>query len=387
MEKETNYYEEIKIAIAAFLEAFDGCIIKRINNRGKTIQKVAVRYVYAPKQRVIYDLVDKAQNMSLPVVAVWMTGISRDETRVFNKISGSQYDLVRHNPNYRQESLQPVPVNITLSMSILTGFQSDMDQILSNFVPYLDPYIIVSYKHPYIKQDLKTLSENPSLSSTVVYDHQEIRMEVRWDGNIPLKYPIELDEGKKYRVGADTTFTIKAWLFKHKDDDSLSKIFKIQNTFNVGTIFDDSIGESEIQTILGVPRINFVAPYEIGQNYTGDITLHGYMFKNVTDVYLSANNGSMFGALSTISPFSSLTSDYYVDNGYNLSFNGISAEYEFINDNIINVTIPTLSSTGKFDIILVDNDSYSGWTKMTTTLSSSNYDYYNYPAVSGISVF
>lgn len=385
MKNQPNY-SEIQIMIAAFSQAFDDVVIARMNNKGQSVQKIAVRYVYAPKQRVLLDLVNKAQNMQLPVVSVWMTGLQRDETRVVNKISGSQYELAKHNPNYRQEHLQPVPVNITVNMSILTAFQSDMDQIIANFVPYLDPYIVISYKNPYIKQDLKAFSESPTLSSTVTYDHQEVRLEVLWDGNIPLKYPIELDESKKYRVGADTTFTIKGWLYKEKEDNAFAKIFKIDNTFNVGSIFDSEISENEDQTILAIPRITFAAPYTISQNYIGDITLQGYRFDNVGQVYLSANNSSIFGALSTISPFGTLTSDYYVTNGYNLSFHGISAEYEYVNENVLNVVLPTLLGTGKFDIILVDSINESGWTKMTTSLSSNNYSYYDYPAVSGILV-
>ncbi len=40
---------------------------------------IEVRYVFAPKQRVMYDIINKAQNITLPVVAVNLTSITRDE--------------------------------------------------------------------------------------------------------------------------------------------------------------------------------------------------------------------------------------------------------------------------------------------------------------------
>ena len=42
----------------------------------------------------------------------------------------------------------PVPVNLEVSMSILARYMQDVDQIVSNFVPYNNPYIILSWKVP-----------------------------------------------------------------------------------------------------------------------------------------------------------------------------------------------------------------------------------------------
>jgi hypothetical protein len=74
-----------------------------------------------------------------------------------------------------------------------------MDQILSNFIPYSNPYVIIAWKVP----------EAFDLPSP-----QEIRCEVLWDGNVSINYPVELNGQQKPRVVADTTFTIKGWVFK-----------------------------------------------------------------------------------------------------------------------------------------------------------------------------
>ena len=42
----------------------------------------------------------------------------------------------------------PVPVNLEVSMSILARYMEDVDQIISNFAPYNNPYIILSWPVP-----------------------------------------------------------------------------------------------------------------------------------------------------------------------------------------------------------------------------------------------
>ncbi len=101
-------------------------------------------------------------------------------------------------------------------MDILTRFQTDMDQIISNFVPYNNPYIIISWKLP----SSQNLSEN-----------LEIRSEVLWDGNISLSYPEKLSGVEPYRVSATTNFTIKGWLFKKNADSTVGNIFTIDQKF------------------------------------------------------------------------------------------------------------------------------------------------------------
>ena len=124
-----------------FVAAFDDCIISRYNKNRVEQEQIDVRYVFGPKQRVMYDIVNKAQNITLPVVAINITGISRDQSRVFNKLEPSYLPLTTTYGGSLKSSklLQPVPVNINVSFSILTKYMLDMDQILSNFVPYADP--------------------------------------------------------------------------------------------------------------------------------------------------------------------------------------------------------------------------------------------------------
>jgi hypothetical protein len=145
--KNETFHFEVKDLLTQFIAAFDDIIIKRYNKNREVVNNLQVRYVYSPKQRVMYDLVNRAQNLTVPVVSVSITSISRDESRVFNKIEGYYYSRGLDDKTGQPTSINyksPVPINIGISMSILTKFQSDMDQILSNFIPYNNPYIIIS---------------------------------------------------------------------------------------------------------------------------------------------------------------------------------------------------------------------------------------------------
>lgn len=191
------YYFEIKDMMAQFVTAFDDIVIKRFNADRQIKSILEVRSVYSPKQRTLYDIVNTAQNMTLPVVSICIAGISRDNTRVFNKLEGSIY--TQGSNKHSSVLKSPVPVNISVGVSIITRFQTDMDQILSNFIPYTNPYVVISWKVP------------PEFN--LPYS-QEIRCEVLWDDNVQMSYPVDLNGQQKQRIIADTTFTIKGWLFK-----------------------------------------------------------------------------------------------------------------------------------------------------------------------------
>lgn len=177
--------------------------------------------MYAPKQRVIFDLVNLAQNITVPVVSVSISNIARDESRVFNKINGYYFSPGTSDAEAQSKSIHynsPVPVNITVNMSIMTKYQSDMDQILSNFIPYNNPYIILSWKVP------------ADLSNTGFAIPQEIRSEVLWSGSVNLSYPTDISATEKYRIIGDTSFTIKGFLFP-ATKNPVSNVFYIKENF------------------------------------------------------------------------------------------------------------------------------------------------------------
>lgn len=214
-----SYHFEIKDLIASFIDAFDGTVIRRFNKNRDAESQIKVRYLYAPKQRVLFDIVTPGQNLTLPVVAITITGLNRDENRVFNKIAGfyvNQATRIEDSSAQTSYFRTPTPVDIGINMSILTRYQTDMDQILSNFIPFNNPYIIISWQIP--------TAYNLAVP-------QEIRSEVLWNGTVNLNYPVDQDPNSKSLIVADTSFTIKGWIFPAESPD-VKNIFYINTDLN-----------------------------------------------------------------------------------------------------------------------------------------------------------
>lgn len=159
--------------------------------------------------------------------------MSRDPSRVFNKVSGFHipFNSTETPDDFVKKIPAPVPINIGINMTIVTKYQADMDQILTNFIPYCDPYIVISWKLPGL-----TKSQLPF----------EIRTEILWSGNVNLNYPTELNGNQAFRVSADTSFTIKGWMFK-KMDETIKKIYTIQSDYFVS---DNPEEDSTVLTYL-----------------------------------------------------------------------------------------------------------------------------------------
>ncbi|NDA62324.1 MAG: hypothetical protein EBX50_09795 [Chitinophagia bacterium] len=214
----SSHYFEIKDLLIQFLAAFDDVVIKRYDRNRVPGTTQQVRYIYAPKQRVLFDIVNPGQNLILPCISVTIGSIQRDNNRVFNKNAGF-FAPSSINDNTPGPSTffykAPVPINIEVKMSIIARYQSDMDQILSNFVPFNNPYIILSW----------TVPKEFNLPYT-----QEIRSEVLWNGNINMSYPTDVNGNQKAQIIADTGFTIKGWLFP-------DPVAPVKNIYKIDTFF------------------------------------------------------------------------------------------------------------------------------------------------------
>lgn len=348
--KAQSFNFEIKDLLTQFLAAFDDVVIKRYDSNRVAKETVEVRYVLGPKQRVMYDIVNKAQNLTLPVIAVNITGISRDASRVFHKLDPIYNQT---GDTSRSQVLMPIPVNIEISMSILARYMQDMDQILSNFIPYNNPYIILSWKEP------------TNTPAQVV----EIRSEVLWNGSISLNEPTDISYSDKFRVVADTSFTIKGWLFRNKNETA-NPIYFIDANFiatrgdmiitdsNYDAFFTSLSSSTETVSISALPTITnvFYSPSGnmIPLNNTYTINLSGSMPQNIilygdnftyTDCVLLSTNGTS----SFTNRVSSINSTYTGSvSGYVLN----SQYYEAVNDRIMTLNFDSLSGTGQFNIVV-----------------------------------
>ena len=364
--KNYTYNFEIKDLLTQFVAAFDDTVIKRFNRAGAPEQEVEVRYVFAPKQRIMHDVVNKAQNLQLPVVAVNLTSVSYDTDRVFNKLHN--FDNAS-GVNSASSIRTPTPVNLTVNMSILCRYMQDMEQILSNFVPYADPYIVLAWKEPV----------SDALDSDVI----EIRTEVLWDQSINLNTPTETTYSDKFRIIADTSFTIKGWLFRNQNETS-NPIYFIENNFintsptysfnqaltslEYEAFFDSLTADAgyDIDTISlsGIPEITNVyfntsasllevnGPITVTSGAytynTNSYTLLGSNYTETEFVLLSSNSTITSGFTSLSTTYTGAVSGYLLP----------VANWTVLSDEVINITLPLLLDSGKFDIIIKNP---AGW--------------------------
>ena len=212
-----TYDHEILTMTNQLLNTINNIVINRFNVHRQTRDRIKVRLLYAPKQRVLHDLLNRDQTLRLPVISVQIGGISRDLERVTNKLLGNYYSLINH-PLNSVHDRAPLPVDVTYKVSILTRYQEDMDQILSHITPYVNPYFVVSWRTP------KRLNH-------------EIRSKVHWDGNVNVEYPVELTNTTVARVVADLTFVFKGWMFQSGPTD-VSNVNKFITNYTTVSAID-----------------------------------------------------------------------------------------------------------------------------------------------------
>jgi hypothetical protein len=367
---------EIHDIIAQFMAAFDDVVIGRYNRQREERDRIEVGYVYQPKRRVVHDLQNRAQNLKLPMVAVTIGGISRNANRSFNKMEGFTYPGTR-TPNTNTATSpripSPVPIDITINMSIIASYQTDIDQIISNFAAYTNPYITITWEVP---DDVGLPASMP------------INSKVEWSGSISLEYNNEINYSNRSVITADTSFTVEGWLFKEAVDP-LDNIFKITRNFysnqylSAGNFitYDDYFTLSgadpvfDSVTLSAMPEITNVY-YSISSSnesinldnkgeyilqpsiYDGSIILYGKRFDDLEYVLLSSYE-TIYNPLTTLTGF-----EYFPDvNGSVLPL----SSYRVITDNVIEIFLPALSA-GSFDIITT---TAAGWSTTYDTMSGN----------------
>jgi hypothetical protein len=90
--------------------------------------------------------------------------------------------------------MRAIPINIEFTLSGIAVYEDDLDQIVSNFIPFFKPDIFVSWKHPR-------------------YNNLELKSQIVWDCRINYQSPIDISEKDHEFYQFETTFTFKTWFF------------------------------------------------------------------------------------------------------------------------------------------------------------------------------
>ena len=355
-----TYDWEIQTLMTMFMNSMSDIVVKRFNVHKQPEDQIKTRLVYAPKQRVLNDLLNRDQNLQLPVMACYIGGITRDNNRVFNKILGTYQQTEKSTTIYNEK--MPLPIDLAISVSIMTRYQADMDQIVSHLIPYINPYFTVSWRTP----------GRP--------DH-EIRSNVFWNGNVAITYPMDLPSSQVARVVADLSFTFKGWMFQAKGDD-IGKILTFDTSFvNSATMPTDYLLESsidipsehkdELKYKAAPPQPKVVVPYSAQIGETKQFDVWGAGFERITNVYLS---GAPLSSISTLqNPFSSssLSAEYTPFTAVKL----LTSQWFFDRDSYMTFAMPSATSAGYVDIVVENSVGYG---TLTQNVRHNDYNPYKY---------
>lgn len=352
-----------------FTSAFDDAFIYRFNQQTlKPESKIDVRYIHGPKQRVIHDIVTKEKNLTLPVVTIEQTGLSRDSSRVIHKHQNIYRPMV--NADNRLGKLPtPIPINMDVKVSIIAKYKEDVDQIVQNFATVCNPYFVVSWKVP------------EEFGFNFI---DELRIQIEWAGSVSYSTPSTLSKEDKYRITADTTFTIKGWLFT-PTINAEGTIYTISNKF-INAALSDRImtydnypslsaayTESETVSISAYPTftnlyysissdiVPILSAIDINKNNKNSFLLLGKRFDYTNEWYLSSGQTNLIGR------FEQITTDKFPT----ISAFKLPSEYiDVQSDNIATITLPisSLSAQGNFTFVTSNS---AGWTYWPFNLNIS----------------
>jgi len=375
-----SYFFENLDLTNLFVSAFDDAFVYRYNANDRSVkERIDVRYIHGPKHRVLHDLNDRAKTLTLPVVTFEQVSLARDTSRILNK--GEHFYRSGGDDNKIAKIPIPIPVNMEFNVSIMTYFKEDLDQIIQNFIVNCDPYIIVSWKTP-------EAFGMPFLD--------EIRSEIQWSGNISYTNPKDLSPDTKWRIGADTSFTVKGWMFKSLDQRQ-APIYTVRTDFKSTSLsgyysYDDisSLSANSIDTdvimVSAYPEFtNLFYSYGgiklpiydnlvINGNFENNFLLYGKRFSYSNSWYLSSGEPNFSTNFELIS-----TARYPLISAYNIK-DWVTVE----SDNVARITIPSeaLSAFGEFKIITANE---AGWASYppTSLFNWTSGAYYAYSSLSG----
>lgn len=356
-----GYFREQLNVLTQFAAAFDGAFVYRYTKDFSAKEKINVRYVFGPKHRVLYDIVNQAKNITLPVISLNQTNIRRDSSRIQFK---DQRMTFRHRGDPNVSIIpSPIPITMDVDVSIVANYKEDIDQIVQNIIPWSNPYFIIAWKIP----------EEFGLDFI-----SELRTECTWSGDVSYETPINIDKDAKYKIVGNTSFNVKGWIFPPFEAPqgpiyvvntnfvavSTNTILDGFSTFaNLSTVDTDNVLISAYPSftnffVNGIPV--FDDTVTIDDRQTNTFTFYGKRFSFNNTWYLSGDNVANFvfteidtAKFPTISAY--LIPQQYVNSMFDNRINRA-------NDNVAVVQFgQTTLSSGNFTFVTANS---AGWERI-----------------------
>ena len=348
---------------------------EKVENERRLVQTITPTYKLATKSRALLLSLNSAKNFTLPCVVIEVTGIKADKERL-----AAKNQLINRYKNSLLEGYRfPTPIEINVSVNIITKYKTDLFQIYGKLAAQFQPECFISWMVP-TNAGIKTV--------------EELRNKVEWDFNIDIDSKETLKEEDEDRFTGKMSFTIQGWIFhNHK--------FGMRPILDIGTT---SLVTNELENRID-GLINEAAPLTslYGSNYKNPrqfATSHIRILNAYTTIKIASKDYFFHIYDGTYNDFN-LTSDkdYWITfDGYNLSkakamlvpsnrtklkmktfvydenskvspklgesnpkkstIKGIEVEVVSQSDNTLRIKLPKIDYLGNFDIIIYDEIDY-----------------------------
>jgi hypothetical protein len=349
---------------------------EKVENERRLVQTITPSYKFATKSRALLLSLNSAKNFTLPCVVIEVTGIKADKERLAAKnqlISRYEHSLLE---GYRF----PTPIEITVSVNIITKYKSDLFQIYGKLASQFQPECFISWMVP----------TNPGIKKV-----EELRNKVEWDFNIDIDSKETLKEDDEDRFTGKMNFTIQGWLFHNHRQCQGRPILDIGTTSLVTNELENRMDGliNEAAPLTSLYGSNYKNPRQFATSHirllnaytTVKIANKDYFFRIYDDTYNDFNLSS--------------DKDYWITfDGYNLSnakvflvptnhtklkmktfeydenskvtpklgeskpkkqsIKGIEVEVVYQSDNVLRIKLPKINYVGNFDIIVYDEIDY-----------------------------
>lgn len=374
-----EYGFEIESILKQFSALIDKAIVLRyekVENERRLVQTIQPTYKFATKSRALLLSLNSAKNFTLPCVVIEVTGIKADKERLVAK-----NQLIARYQNSLLEGYRfPTPIEISVSVNIITKYKSDLFQIYGKLASQFQPECFISWMVP-TNAGIKTI--------------EELRNKVEWDFNIDIDSKETLKEEDEDRFTGKMNFTIQGWLFHNHRQCQGRPILDIGTTSLVTNELENRMDGliNESAPLTSLYGSNYKNPRQFATSHirllntytTVKISNKDYFFRIYDDTYNDFNLSS--------------GKDYYITfDGYNLSnakvlivptnktkikmktfeFNenskvtpkledskpkkntikGIEVEVVSQSDNTLRIKLPKIDYVGNFDIIVYDEIDY-----------------------------
>lgn len=213
--KPYEYNFEIETMLQQFIAVIDNAIVMRysVNKEDNTRELdeiIKPGYILGTKQRVMFDIINKAKNYELPVVIISLQGISFAKERQAAK----NRDITVNTNNADSSYARPTPISIKVEVTIMTKYMTDLYQIYGKLATQFQPALAYSW---FVPQTIQT-------------NWVELRNKIEWDGELSLDVRTESKESDEDKFTGKMNFTIDGWLFPTMNHCTDGIIYNIGTT-------------------------------------------------------------------------------------------------------------------------------------------------------------